>query len=187
MEKQPIRIGELFLRASVVTEEQLAEKLALSQKTGVPLGQILMQAGLVSKDQLHGAIEIQSLVLSEVLAEEHGVAALKLLVEQKMSLAESLLLVGFNGCDDDRVFRLGKLLLAAEALTPTELAEALLTSREISSPLGQVLIQTGTLSQAVVEASLAVQFQLRRKYVSWNEAIERIKAVIKFEHTTRTK
>lgn len=55
------RIGQVLLRSRLITREQLSEALARSQASpGVPLGRILVDAGMLGPDDLHAALVHQA-------------------------------------------------------------------------------------------------------------------------------
>ncbi len=54
------RIGNLLLKAHLVTEEQLKEALEEQKRTGEKLGQILVERGVISPMDLANALEAQS-------------------------------------------------------------------------------------------------------------------------------
>src|SRR5690349_16110708 len=56
---QPIRLGDLLVRANVITEAQLQHALAEQQRWGGRLGGILVRMGLLSEDLLVKALSKQ--------------------------------------------------------------------------------------------------------------------------------
>lgn len=58
---RPDRIGELLVRNGVVSEEQLSEAVAIQEERrgGTPVGEILLERGGISTDDLHRFIRVQ--------------------------------------------------------------------------------------------------------------------------------
>ena len=50
--KKRERLGEMIVKAGLLTEEQLQEALAASKKTGLMLGQYLTRQGLVDEPNI---------------------------------------------------------------------------------------------------------------------------------------
>ncbi|GJQ59823.1 MAG: hypothetical protein SCALA701_26240 [Candidatus Scalindua sp.] len=53
------RLGTMLLNGGVITECQLKDALERNQRTGLPLGYILLNAGYINQNQLHGPIKLQ--------------------------------------------------------------------------------------------------------------------------------
>lgn len=54
-----LRLGEILIKAGVLTEAQLAQGLAKQQQTREPLGEILIALGHVTDEQIKHALELQ--------------------------------------------------------------------------------------------------------------------------------
>lgn len=180
MGERAIKIGELLIKAGVVSQEELDEELGYARELSMPIGQVLVASGFLTKQEMLDAIQVQSLVVSGTISEEQAVEAVRHLCGDGLSLADSLERSGINPAIAESGYRLGELLMAAELLQEDELARALVTSVEISSPLGHSLVKLKILRPEVVVASLNVQKQLRLRQISYDEAIARLKAVMKF-------
>lgn len=173
MGDQPIKIGELLVRAGVITEGKLNQRLDLARQLGLPLGQILIQSSDLEKEQLLNCIHVQSLVLEGLITLESAVELIRKMNKQASTLEEALVEARLD--DQHLTHRLGELLLAAECITEENLAWALLTSGELGVPLGHVLIQTGVVPPDIVGIALTTQHQLRMKIMSIQEAVDRLK------------
>jgi len=65
------RLGELLVRAQVVTVEDLLSALDRQAETGDKLGQLLMNNGLIAQDELELFLEMQSVAVPSQFAEEY--------------------------------------------------------------------------------------------------------------------
>lgn len=173
MGDEPIRIGEILVRAGVITEGKLNQRLDLARQLGMPLGQVLIQSNDVDKEQLMSCIHIQSLVLEGLITLETGVQLIKKISKKSVTLDEALLEAGL--ADQHLTHRLGELLMAAGCISEESLAWSLLTSGELGVPLGHVLIQTGVVQPDMVGIALTTQRQIRMKIMTVDEAVERLK------------
>lgn len=177
-----IKIGELLTTAGVVSPEELEEELGFARELGMPIGQVLVASGFMTKQEMLDAIQVQSLVLSGKLPPDSAVDVIRKVCTDGVALDTALESVGIG--QEIAETRLGELLMAAELLTEDELAKALVNSVEISSPLGHSLVQLKILRPEVVVAALNVQKQLRLRQISYDEALARIRAVMKFHKPT---
>lgn len=53
------RIGTMLLKGGFITQDQLNDALSRHQRTGQPLGYILVNAGYISRDKLRGPLRLQ--------------------------------------------------------------------------------------------------------------------------------
>lgn len=53
------RIGTMLLKGGFITKEQLNDALSRNQRTGQPLGYILVNAGYIGRDKLRGPLRLQ--------------------------------------------------------------------------------------------------------------------------------
>lgn len=173
MGDEPIKIGELLVRAGVITEGKLNQRLDLARQLGLPLGQILMQSNDVDKEQLINCIHVQSLVLEGLITLETGVELIRKISKKSMTLEDAIAEAGLG--DQHLTHRLGELLLAAGCISEESLAWSLLTSGELGVPLGHVLIQTGVVQPDIVGIALTTQRQIRMKIMTVEEAVDRLK------------
>lgn len=174
MGDEPIKIGELLVRAGVLTEGKLHQRLDLARQLGLPLGQILIQSNDVNKEQLVNCIHVQSLSLENLISLETAVQLVRDMHKKAMTLEDALLEAGL--ADQHLTHRLGELLIAAGSISEESLAWSLLTSGELGVPLGHVLIQTGVVPPDIVGIALTTQRQIRMKIMTVDEAVERIKS-----------
>jgi hypothetical protein len=175
MGDEPIKIGELLVRAQVLTEGKLHQRLDLARQLGLPLGQILIQSNDLSKESLMNCIHVQSLALEGLITLETAVQLARDMHKKNQPLEDAIADAGLG--DQHLTHRLGELLLAADCISEDSLAWALLTAGELGVPLGHVLIQTGVVPPAIVGIALTMQRQIRMKIMTVEEAVERLRGM----------
>jgi hypothetical protein len=184
MGDETIKIGELLIRAGILTEGKLNQRLDLARQLGLPVGQIFMQSGDMTKEQLLNCIHVQSLVLENLVPLSTAVDVIRDIHKKNFSLDQAL---SNNGLGDQHLtHRLGELLVQSSYLTEENLAWALLTSGEIGVPLGHVLIQTGVVPPDIVGLALTTQRQIRMRIMTIEEAVDRLKTYQPTVTTTST-
>jgi type II secretory ATPase GspE/PulE/Tfp pilus assembly ATPase PilB-like protein len=116
------------------------------------LGQLLLEEGLVTREQLDTALAAQ--------AAARGYVPLgRILVERKAITARQLSLVMERGGGRVRV-RLGELLVRDGALTEARLQQALLQQQRLQRPLGEVLVKMGFLTDEAMRQALGLQLNI---------------------------
>ena len=111
------------------------------------LGEILLDEGLVTKEQLEAALRLQA-------GERPGVPVGQLLVYQGAITQRQL------GAILDK-YRLGNFLVESNAITEQQLETALQQQKRTGRPLGTVLVQLGFLSEPQLRQALASQLGIR--------------------------
>jgi hypothetical protein len=119
-------IGELAVRESLITREQLEDVVRLQQKTGFsqPIGALMLEKKLLSKEQLDGLLKRQKQAIADYekrlsvsglfgrMAIERGYIA-------ERDLAEAVRRqLAFDG--EGRHVRIGQILLSMKAMNPVQ-------------------------------------------------------------------
>lgn len=173
MNEEQIKIGQLLVRAGLLTDGKMNQRLDLARQLGLPLGQILIQSNDVTRETLMSCIHVQSLALEHLITLEAAVAIIREITKNGLTIDEALCRAGL--AEQHLTHRLGELLVNSGHLTEESLAWALLTAGEIGVPLGHVLIQTGVVLPDIVGIALTAQHQIRMKIMTNEEAVERLK------------
>jgi hypothetical protein len=85
---QPVNIllGELMLKTSLVTKQDLDEALQIGKETGMRVGRVLIVSGYISEEHLMATLDVQSKLKEGMLTLDQGLAALKLVKSKDVSL-----------------------------------------------------------------------------------------------------
>jgi DNA repair exonuclease SbcCD ATPase subunit len=136
------------------------------------VGALVVDRGLVTEEQLERALEIQAAteeLLGEILVNEFGVSRVELasiLAEQWAELEretarQSPVAASEEAAEEDETpqrRRIGEIFVERGFVTQTELEHALDVQRGSGRPLGEVLIELGSLSRMDLASSLAEQW-----------------------------
>ncbi len=163
-----------------MSKDDLAEQLGYAQSLGMPVGQVLVASGFLTKQEMLAAIQAQSLMLSGKITQEAAIKIIRDIVDEGVTLETALETAGVDPEVTQSQDRLGELLVASELLSEENLAEALIASAELSSPLGHSLVKMQIIRPDLVVAALTVQKQLRLREISYEEALGRLKSAMKF-------
>lgn len=118
MQKIPKKVGEILVERGLVTEQQLLAALDIQRNKRLPLGQILVEQGYIELEKLEAA-----------LARQYG-------------------------------SRLGEILINAKMINFEKLLQAFDIQRNNSRPLGDILIELGYIQERDLLEALAKQYGL---------------------------
>jgi hypothetical protein len=171
-----LKLGELLIAAGLVSRKDVDGHLALAKFMGLPLGNLLVREKKLSADLLKVAIRLQTLISDGMISLELSCRAMRDIVIG-VSPVEQILEAIDSYSDNVRSCRLGELLIDAGFLSEVALGRALVTSAEAQKPLGQTLIQQGTLSPELVGAALFAQGNVRAHIIDYKAAVMQLKEV----------
>jgi hypothetical protein len=170
-----IKIGELLVRAGVVTGVDLSEAEKLAKHMQVQFGRILIMSGCLTEHDLECALEAQVLIKQGALALEVACDALALASREQIPFGKALEQTHVPEPAGDHTLAMAELLADAEIVSPDELEAALDASLESHLPLAEVLISSNVISplvEAIVEEMLG---QLKKGERSRDDAIAEIR------------
>ena len=116
----------------------------------LPLGQLLLQEGLISSEQLAEALRLQATM-------ERYTAIGQILLNQRVLTRQQLVSALKR---HRKQLRLGDILIKAKVLTPERLRGALSHQRKIGLRLGDTLLQLGLVTEAQVRHALCTQLNV---------------------------
>lgn len=169
-----LTLGELLIRAGIITEAELDEIASDSSRICIPLGQCLLSEQKISKTELQAVVQVHSLIMDCAISPEQG--------------SEILAQVLSNGCSFDDVidkhvpdiksvtrYQLGVLLVGAKLINREQLNEALQRSVEEGVPLGHILVHERHLTAECVDLALQLQDELRQGTLTFDQVISELK------------
>jgi len=170
-----VLIGDLLQKANLVTAEQVGDALPLSKKTGLPIGRILIEAGIINEPILRGAVLAQSLIRDGMLHVELAAQAVGAVGANGESLDAALKRLGWRSEYYQTANKLGNLLLEAGCLSKQQLSQALEVCFASGLPLGRVLVLRKVVPEVVAYAGLSAQVLLREGKIPRSEAVAAVK------------
>jgi hypothetical protein len=172
----PTRIGELLIKAGLVSQHQLNDALVLSKKTNTPVGRILLMSGNLSQRDLQSTLTAQAMIRSKKVAYKAAVQCIQISRQLAISFEEALLRHGWVDPTQQESFgELADLLLEAGVLLEKQLKAASERSKETDVPIGRTLVLMGLVSPSVMATALDAQVSLKRNALTRQEAVLGIK------------
>jgi Flp pilus assembly protein TadD len=154
----PDKLGQLLYEAGLVTKEQLSLAMQRSLSTGLPLGHMLGLDNVVSDSLLTTALAIQTRLRDEMMTRNEAIRALR----DAAGMAGDAMHPDGPGQiafqqPRKRGVRLGEMMVLAGLLTDTDVMNALEWGLINNQPIGHVLAKKANLKQDVIDAALSLQ------------------------------
>ncbi len=175
--KDTTPLGELLIDAGYVTRDQLQQSLEKSTQTGLPFGRLLVFSGALTEGLLTGALNAQILIRDGKLSKPQAVEALKEAKVRQTTIEVQLKEKGFYDIPRRSCPRLGELLLFCGVISQSDLVSALELGLMNKTPVGQVLTESNQVSRKIMDAALQVQNLMAEQKMTITDARQVIGAV----------
>jgi hypothetical protein len=174
-EEGGIRIGELLVRAGVITAADLSEAEKLSSHMKMQFGRLLIMAGCLTEEALECALEAQSLIKEGLLSFDIAIEALGFAVSENMSLKEALELLDVLPQFGTSTLKLAELIGEAAIIADDKLIQSLELSVESNIPLGDVLVAELCIPATLLPLLSRFQEQIRTDSLNRPRALEELR------------
>lgn len=164
-------LGELFLKAGLISIDQLCHALYVAHKNCLPLGRVLVMLGMVKTRVLEGALNLQNLVRQNLMQVQLAINVLHQFANGRARLVEVLQECGWTGNVARDEGNIGEILIEAKILTRKSIDDALGLSRHVGLPLSRILVLQGMISPRLLVATVKAQEVIRSGRVQKDEAI----------------
>lgn len=151
------KLGELLIEAGLVSRAQLDAALVQGDSTGLPLGRVLVTNGWLSEQLLSSALNAQILVRDRRVSRDQAISSLRAALERQVPIEQTLAETGVSLHLANETVRLGELLVMAKLLDEEKLMQAVELGLVNEQPIGQVLVKNGMVSETVLQTALAIQ------------------------------
>ncbi len=170
-----VLIGDLLVKAELVTLGQFADAMPISLKTGLPVGRVLIGSGYLSEEKFKSAVQAQSLIRDSLLHFDLAIKALRIVAERNITLENALNELGWRSEYYESTNRLGNLLVDSQCATRENVDDALDECFTSGLPLGRILVLRKVISEHVAYAALTAQVLIREKQIDREQAIDGLK------------
>jgi CBS domain-containing protein len=169
--RQTVKLGELFVLSGLVNEGDLMNALELGLLRELPIGQVLVESGFISKEILDAGLKFQGMVANATLTAVQASEALRQVATHNISIAQAVAELGLLKPETNDSIRLSDILKAAGVITDDDIRRAVELSWKNSALIGKMLLVTGMIDEAMLHASLRCQFLLREGFLNMEQAI----------------
>ncbi len=165
LEKGPTsELGELLLAAGLLAKDQLNIALIMRFETGMPLGRVLVLTGMLSDGLAATAINAQMMIREGKISRHDAIEALKAAQARKKVAEEK----------QDRAprlpahywVRLGKLFTLAGILSEIDISRAVEVALIEQEMIGPVMVKLGLITNQMLDVALKLQGMVSRGALS---------------------
>jgi hypothetical protein len=168
-------LGDLLVKAGLVSQQQLDEAVKLAGSKNVHVGQMLINFRYISPRDLQAAVDAQSMLRDRTIDHNLATGCLKIACKTGMTFAE-VVRDQHAGSSEGLSNKLGELLSEAGLVTKEQLAKSMGRSQATGLPLGRILVLNGALPDSVLTMALEIQVRIRDGMMTRDEAIEALSA-----------
>ncbi|HEY9678472.1 MAG TPA: hypothetical protein V6C76_10715 [Drouetiella sp.] len=151
------KLGELLLEAGIVSNEQMETAIRTCKETGLPLGRVLVSLKAITDETLTTALNAQVMVRDNEVDREQAIQGLRGAHQKQLELEIALAEGGVYRNPNRPTIKLGELLERAELVSAENIMNALENGLERKLPLGKVLMDRKLISPATLDAALILQ------------------------------
>lgn len=177
--RQSVKLGELLTLSGIVDESDLMNALELGLSREQPVGQVLVEAGYITKDVLSAALKMQEMVANGTLNALQAGEALRQIAVRNVPIAQAVAELSLAKDEPEEAIGLSEILKASGVVTEEDIKKAIDISARNSALIGKMLLVTGMIDEATMHAGLRCQFLLREGFLSMEQAI------VAINHTQR--
>ncbi len=171
-------LGELLQAAGVVTSERMEEAVRQSHENNLPVGVVWCSIVQFLQRFWASALTAQVLLRDGKISREQAVEGLRSASRKQQTIEESLQQVGAYKPGKESV-RVGDLLTSAGIVTEGDKITAVEVGLESHRQIGDVLVQSGMISNTTLEESLKLQDLVAQGHLTAAQAAE----ILRTAHT----
>lgn len=173
-------IGDLLVKAGVISQAKLDEAIKLSGAKHLQLGQMLIMSGAINASQLQAAVDAQSLVRDRTIDLNEALKVLKQACKSGQSIAD-VISSGQMKSSSGPTNKLGEVLLEAGLINADQFSKAMQRSLATGLPLGRILVLNNTLADAILNLALDLQVRVRDDMLTREEALDALRSAAGIE------
>jgi hypothetical protein len=172
-----ILIGELFVKAGVISQKQLDDTVRAAGSKHLHIGQMLTMSGMIQHRDLQAAVDAQSMLRDKVIDMAMASRCLKVAVKTGASFGDLVREeLAIEQQASTQTNRLGEILMDAKLINRAVLDAAMQRSLATGLPLGRILVLNGSLSDSLLRTALEIQVRVRDGMMDRDEALQALKA-----------
>lgn len=175
-------IGELLVKASIISQKQLDDCVRQSGMKRLHLGQMLMMSGYITPRDLQAAVDAQSMLRDNMIDTDMAVKCLRISFKQGLNFPD--VVSNQQALDqqraDSQIWTLGHLLHEADVASQKQLDAAYQRSNATNIPTGRILILNGVITETLLSRALDLLVKVRDEVCSRDEAVEAMRVAAGF-------
>jgi len=174
---ESVRLGELLVMAKLLDEQKLMQAVELGLINEQPIGQVLVQNGMVSDVVLQSALAIQQMVSSGKLRKSNSGAVLELCHKDGLTLEQAVEKVqpptpaAAPPAPANTNIPLYQFLQLAGVIGAKDIEDALKVGSRDSQLMGQMLLLTGAINENLLVVALKCADLLKQGILKTEQAV----------------
>lgn len=173
--RMPLRphtlIGELCIQAGLIDESNVLSALETALELEIPVGQAMIQKGLISRVDLELALELQEMVVNKTLTEEQAAEVLTKVSQKGFSPTTALTELAIRTATIDDTRSVWQLLTASGTIAKDVRAAIFSETPPGLAELGQKLLQAELIDEFTLHNAYRCQFLMRSGFLVLEQAI----------------
>jgi hypothetical protein len=166
-----VRLGELFVLAGLLDQDNLMQAVELGLTETKPIGQVLVEHKMISEQLLEKALSVQKLVTEGILKKEQCGEVLASVSGQGLTLEEAMQKLEPPKSALANALPLYQFLQLAGLITAKDIEEALKLGSRDTELMGRMLLLTGSIDQTSLGAAARLNEMIARGVLKAEQAI----------------
>ncbi len=172
-----ILIGELFVKAGVITQKQLDDTARSAGTKHLHIGQMLTMSGFINHRDLQAAVDAQSMLRDKIIDMNLAARCLKISVKSGANFQDLIKEeLAIEQQASTQTNRLGELLMDSGIINKAVFSAAMQRSLATGLPLGRILVLNGSMPDSLLRYALELQVRVRDDMMARHEALEALKS-----------
>ncbi len=173
-----IFIGQLFTRSAIIPYDQFSQQLKVSKKLGMPIGEVLIDSGLITRVHLEAALKLQVMAREDKITVDQAGAALRRVCHENLSVEDALNTSNQTASDQQTVqMHFGSLLVDSGLIPGDTLDQVLKDMEQNQNTFAKQLVVSKALSAMIVGEALELQEEVQAGRLTTQQAIEKLKTL----------
>jgi len=171
-----ILIGELFVKAGVITQKQLDDTARSAGTKHLHIGQMLTMSGFINHRDLQSAVDAQSMLRDKVIDMNLAARCLKISVKSGANFQDLVKEeLAIEQQASTQTNRLGELLMDSGIINKAVFGAAMQRSLATGLPLGRILVLNGSMPDSLLRVALELQVRVRDDMMARHEALDALR------------
>jgi hypothetical protein len=166
-----VRLGELFVMANLLNQENLMQAVELGLTESKPIGQVLVENQLVTEQMLEDALAVQRLVAEGKLKKEQCGEVLATMGSQGITIEEAIKRLEPPKSSNASGLPLYQFLQLAGLINAKDIEEALKQGSRDTELMGRMLLLTGAIDTASLTSAVRLNEMVTNNVLKAEQAI----------------
>ncbi len=173
--KPSLKLGELFMEAHMITEQQLLDALHRSLMMGAFIGEVFIESRLATREVVEAGIEIQEMLDNGTLTAPLATECLLMVRADNVPLYRAVAEVAIFRQRKNKSVQLMEILTSSGAVTlinvPNDIQECLEVNYNQAADVCKLLLQYNLVNERALYGALRSVYLIDEKVVNFQQAI----------------